>query len=107
MAKAGARVGVPVICVGNFTLGGSGKTPAAIAIAKMLQDAGERVFCLSRGYGGSVAGPKQVDAHADHAAQVGDESLLLARVAPTIVARDRVAGAQWRARPAPAYRADG
>ncbi len=95
MAKAGARVGVPVVCVGNFTLGGSGKTPAAIAIAKMLQDAGERVFCLSRGYGGSVAGPKQVDAHADHAAQVGDESLLLARVAPTIVARNRVAGAQF------------
>jgi len=94
MTRAGARVGVPVLCVGNFTLGGSGKTPATITIARMLQNAGERVFCLSRGYGGSVSGPKQVDAHTDHAAQVGDEALLLARAAPTIVSRDRVAGAE-------------
>ena len=94
MAQAGARAGVPVICIGNFTLGGAGKTPTAIALATMLRDAGERVFCLSRGYGGSLAGPKQVDAHADTAAQVGDEALLLAHAAPTIVSRDRVAGAQ-------------
>jgi tetraacyldisaccharide 4'-kinase len=53
------------------------------------------VFCLSRGYGGSAAGPKLVDAHADHAAEVGDEALLLAHVAPTVVARDRVAGAAF------------
>jgi len=94
IARVGAHVGVPVLCVGNFTLGGAGKTPAAIAIARMLTDAGESVFCLSRGYGGSEAGPKLVDAHADTAAQVGDEALLLARATPTIVARDRVAGAQ-------------
>jgi tetraacyldisaccharide 4'-kinase len=93
MGKAGARAGVPVLCVGNFTLGGAGKTPAAMAIAKMLTEAGQRVFCLSRGYGGSHAGPKLVDAHADAADQVGDEALLLARVAPTVIARDRVAGA--------------
>jgi tetraacyldisaccharide 4'-kinase len=93
MARAGARVGVPVICIGNFTLGGSGKTPAVIAIARMLAAAGETVFCLSRGYGGSATGPKQVDPHADSAALVGDEALLLAHVAATIVARDRVAGA--------------
>ena len=93
MAKAGARAGVPILCVGNFTVGGAGKTPAAIALARILTEAGERVFCLSRGYGGSVSGPKLVDEH-DTAAQVGDEPLLLARVAPTIVAHDRVAGAQ-------------
>ena len=92
MAKAGARAGVPVLCVGNFTLGGAGKTPTAMAIAKMLTEAGERVFCLSRGYGGSQAGPKLVDAHADMAKQVGDEALLLARAAPTVIARDRVMG---------------
>src|SRR6185312_9392148 len=93
MARNGARAGVPVICVGNFTLGGAGKTPTAIAIARMLAAAGEHVFFLTRGYGGSEAGPKRVDAHADVAARVGDEALLLAHVAPTIVARDRVAGA--------------
>ena len=94
MAGTGARSGVPVICVGNFTLGGAGKTPTAIAIAALLLAAGERVFCLSRGYGGSIAGPKQVDAETDGAVEVGDEALLLARSAPTIVARDRVAGAK-------------
>jgi tetraacyldisaccharide 4'-kinase len=94
MARPGARAGLPVLCVGNFTHGGSGKTPTVMWLAKMLQNAGERPFCLSRGYGGSLAGPKLVDAHSDGAAQVGDEALLLARVAPTIVARDRVAGAE-------------
>ena len=94
MMRPGVRARVPVLCVGNFTLGGAGKTPAVIWLAKMLQEAGERVFCLSRGYDGSLAGPQRVDAHNDRAAQVGDEALLLARVAPSIVARDRVAGAQ-------------
>src|SRR5665213_4581001 len=94
MARPGARMKRPVLCVGNFTLGGAGKTPAALWLAKMLQDAGERPFCLSRGYGGSLSGPKLVDAHGDVAAQVGDEALQLARVAPTVVARDRPAGAQ-------------
>ena len=59
----------------------------------MLAELGERVFCLSRGYGGSLGGPKLV-AEGDRAAQVGDEPLMLARVAPTVVARDRVAGAR-------------
>ena len=95
MSRRGARAGVPVICVGNFTLGGAGKTPTALAIAALLSEAHERVFCLSRGYGGSEAGPKLVDAHHDHASEVGDEALLLAHVAPTVVARDRVAGAAF------------
>ena len=94
MAKVGARAGLPVICVGNLTLGGAGKTPTVIMLAGMLADAGERPFCLSRGYGGSVAGPKRVEARADTAAQVGDEALLLANCAPTIVSPDRVAGAR-------------
>jgi tetraacyldisaccharide 4'-kinase len=95
MARMGQLAGLPVLCVGNFTLGGAGKTPTALMLAKLLADAGEQVFCLSRGYGGSNPGPRRVDAHADHAAEVGDEALLLARAAPTIVARDRVAGAAW------------
>lgn len=93
MARAGAQAGVPVLCAGNFTLGGTGKTPTAIMLAKMLAEAGERPFFLSRGYGGSEPGPKLVEAKACSAAQVGDEALLLARAAPTVIARERAAGA--------------
>lgn len=95
LTMKGAQAGLPVLCVGNFTLGGAGKTPTTIMLSRMLADAGERPYCLSRGYGGAAAGPKLVDAHADVATQVGDEALLLARAAPTVVARDRVAGAAF------------
>jgi len=95
MAAKGTAAGVPVLCVGNFTLGGAGKTPTVIALARMLADAGEHPYCLTRGYGGTLAGPKLIDPHNDLAAQVGDEALLLAHVAPTVVARDRVAGAAF------------
>src|SRR5207244_12213939 len=92
-AEAGERVGAPVICVGHLTRGGAGKTPPAIALARRLQAAGAKPVFLSRGYGGRDAGPVAVTStHA--ASQVGDEPLLLARVAPTVVARDRVAGAR-------------
>jgi len=93
MTKKGLRADIPVLCVGNFTTGGVGKTPTAIVLARMLAGVGERPFFLSRGYGGDLPGPKLVDAANDLASLVGDEPLLLARVAPTIVARDRVAGA--------------
>jgi tetraacyldisaccharide 4'-kinase len=93
MAMKGVSAGAPVLCVGNFTLGGAGKTPTAMMLARMLTEAGERPFCLSRGYGGDVEGPKLVHTGTDFAARVGDEPLLLAGVAPTIVSRDRAAGA--------------
>jgi tetraacyldisaccharide 4'-kinase len=96
MAQPGRRAGVPVLCVGNFTVGGSGKTPTAIAAARILVAAGHRPFFLSRGYGGQLAGPVRVDGQT--ADMIGDEPLLLARVAPTIVAHDRPAGAAAAAR---------
>ncbi len=94
MLKPGARAGVPVICVGNFVVGGAGKTPTALALARMLIADGRHVAFLSRGYGGARrAEPVQVDPARHDAAAVGDEPLLLARVAPCWVGADRVASA--------------
>jgi tetraacyldisaccharide 4'-kinase len=85
------RVGVPVLCVGNLVAGGAGKTPVVLRLAQMLSEAGHRPHILSRGYGGNLRGPQRVDPTQHSAAEVGDEPLLLARVAPTWIGRDRVA----------------
>jgi tetraacyldisaccharide 4'-kinase len=92
MARQGVRAATPVICIGNYHLGGAGKTPVTLRLAAMLRDLGETPFVVSRGYGGSLAGPVRV---ADHpATEVGDEPRMMARHVPVIVARDRVAGAE-------------
>lgn len=93
MARPGMRAPCPVICVGNVTVGGSGKTPAALAVASALRDLGRNPAFLTRGYGGSLPGPVQVDPARHAAAEVGDEPLLLARGGITVVARHRPAGA--------------
>ncbi len=74
------------ICVGNATAGGAGKTPTLLALAELLGP--DKVVFLTRGFGGTEKGPLLVKPH-HTAAQIGDEALLLARVAPTFVARDR------------------
>ncbi len=95
MREAGERVGAPAICVGNFVAGGAGKTPAALAVARILIGNGRRVAFLSRGYGGAErVEPLLVDASAHTAVIVGDEPLLLAKVAPCWVGRDRVRSAR-------------
>lgn len=83
---------MPVVCVGNAVAGGAGKTPVVLSLAARLRRRGRSVHILSRGYGGSVAGPLRVDPARHGAAEIGDEPLLLAEMAPTWVARDRVAG---------------
>jgi tetraacyldisaccharide 4'-kinase len=88
------RSRLPVICVGNFTSGGTGKTPLAILVANLLKERGEKPCFLTRGYGGSERGPAWVESGNRAAARFGDEPLLLANVAPTLVARNRAAGAR-------------
>lgn len=87
------RSRLPVVCVGNFTAGGTGKTPLALLIAAELEAMGEAPAFLTRGYGGSIRGPHWVDPATDTPAQVGDEPLLLVRAAPTMICRDRRVGA--------------
>jgi tetraacyldisaccharide 4'-kinase len=80
---------MPVICVGKLVAGGAGKTPTAIALARLLTAEGHTVHMLTRGYGGQLSGPVAVDPAHHSARDVGDEALLLARVAPTWVGADR------------------
>lgn len=92
--QVGYRSRLPVICVGNFTAGGTGKTPLTQALVAKLLGSGRRATVLSRGYGGAMRGPVRVAADQHRAAEVGDEPLLLAHSADVVIARDRRAGVQ-------------
>jgi len=88
----GFDAGIPVLCVGNYHVGGAGKTPTVLALARLLGELGERPVVLSRGYGGRLQGPILVDPARHRSVDVGDEPLMLAARVPVVVARDRVAG---------------
>jgi tetraacyldisaccharide 4'-kinase len=88
------RARARVLCIGNLTAGGSGKTPVAIAVGRMLAAREKKIVFLTRGYGGRLMGPVAVDPAHHSAVEVGDEALLLVQAGPTIVARNRAAGAR-------------
>ncbi len=90
----GTRVGVPVICVGNFTVGGTGKTPTVIALVQFFKKLGKNPYVLSRGYGGTRDHAHLVDLTQDTAAHIGDEAVLIAPHAPVVIGADRVKSAQ-------------
>jgi len=89
------KVGVPVVVVGNLTVGGTGKTPLVAWLASAIAGVGLRVAIVSRGYGGRARGVMRVTLHS-RASEVGDEPLLLARraQATVFIGRDRVAAAK-------------
>lgn len=93
VARTGWQAPVPVICCGNVTAGGAGKTTLALDLAARLNARGVAVHVLLRGHGGSARGPRRV-MPGDTAAVTGDEALLLAAVAPTWTGGDRAASAR-------------
>jgi len=92
MQQPGIDAGLPVICVGNFHVGGAGKTPTVLALTALLREHGEQPVVLSRGYGGRLPGPLLVDPAAHEAADVGDEPLMMAAHVPVVVSRARADG---------------
>jgi tetraacyldisaccharide 4'-kinase len=92
LARGGIDAGIPVLCVGNYHVGGAGKTPTVLALVELLRDAGEAPIVLSRGYGGKLRGPIKVDPDRHTAGDVGDEPLMMARTVAVVVARDRAEG---------------
>ena len=93
MDRAGRSAGIPVICIGNYHVGGAGKTPATLKLAEILRASDETPFVVSRGYGGRLHGPVRVQSGIHSTRDVGDEPLMMASRLPVVVSRDRVAGA--------------
>jgi tetraacyldisaccharide 4'-kinase len=92
LRRKGFDAGVPVLCIGNYHVGGAGKTPTVLALASILRELDETPVVLSRGYGGRLRGPVMVDPARHSAIDVGDEPLMLASYLPVAVSRERING---------------
>lgn len=92
LRRKGLHAGIPVLCVGNYHVGGAGKTPTVLALAKLLRELGETPVVLSRGYGGRLRGPVRVGPARHVASDVGDEPLMMADALPVVVSRKRADG---------------
>ena len=92
LQRRGLNAGIPVLCVGNYHVGGAGKTPTVLALAKLLRELGETPVVLSRVFGGILRGPVRVDPVKHTAIDVGDEPLMLAGALPVVVSRKRADG---------------
>jgi tetraacyldisaccharide 4'-kinase len=86
---------IPLLCIGNLTAGGAGKTPMAIEIAKILRNSGRTYCFLNKGYGGNFKGVSKLTANNRNANIVGDEALLLCEYGDTFVSRSRVRGLKY------------
>ncbi|MEH6469249.1 MAG: tetraacyldisaccharide 4'-kinase, partial [Porticoccus sp.] len=92
--KPNPSLSVPVIVVGNISVGGTGKTPLLLALVSHLKEQGYRPGVISRGYGGSASGYPILVGTESIASEVGDEPLLLASVCPVVVDPDRYRAAK-------------
>jgi tetraacyldisaccharide 4'-kinase len=92
LRRQGLDAGIPVLCVGNYHVGGAGKTPTVLALARILRVLGETPVVLSRGHGGRLRGPVMVDPARHRASDIGDEPLMMSQEVPVAVARNRVDG---------------
>ena len=92
---------LPVICIGNISVGGTGKTPFTAYLCQLLGSSGYSACILTRGYGGKQKGPLIADPNTHSAADIGDEALMLSQNNMVCISHDRVAGARFIARNLP------
>ncbi len=91
--KKEKKLQIPVMCIGNLTLGGAGKTPVTIKLRQMISGKFKNIFVLTRGYGGKLKGPKIVMKNSKYV-DVGDESLIHCLYGKTCISKNKILGAE-------------